>query len=344
MRSTAEQRLDDLAYELMNQGGPVKQYRAVDLSELLSHQFPEREHVLSPVLTLGSLNMVYGWRGLGKTHMSLGIAYASATGSSFLGWQAARPFKTLLIDGEMPGESLQLRLATIAASADSEPEPGFFRVMTIDLCGGWMPDLATREGQAAVGEECDQAEIIIVDNLSCLCRGKARENDAESWLQVAEWAMSLRSRGKCVVFVHHAGKDGNQRGTSKREDILDVVIGLKRPADYNTDQGARFIVNFDKARHMTGKDTAPFEAWLQADEGGRNVWTTKPSTESTFDQVVELANLGMTQSEIAIELDVNKSTVCRHWSRAIEEGLIKKPGSKGKQSSRSTKPRVDIDD
>ncbi|WP_367025188.1 AAA family ATPase [Methylococcus sp. ANG] len=323
---------------------PLKQYRAVDLSELLAHQFPEREHVLSPVLTLGSLNMLYGWRGLGKTHMSLGIAYAAATGSSFLGWNATRPFKTLLIDGEMPGESLQLRLATIAASADSEPEPGFFRVMTIDLCGGWMPDLATREGQAAVGEECDQAEIIIVDNLSCLCRGKARENDAESWLQVAEWAMSLRSRGKCVVFVHHAGKDGNQRGTSKREDILDVVIGLKRPADYSADQGARFIVNFDKARHLTGKDTTPFEAWLQADERGRNVWTIRETAECTFDQVVELANLGMSQRDIAEELGINKSNVCRHYAKAVAEGLIEQSRAKGGPKPIVVKPRKDTDD
>jgi hypothetical protein len=344
MRATAERRLDDLAYELMDHGGPVKQYRAVDLSELLAHQFPYREHVLSPVLTLGSLNMVYGWRGLGKTHMSLGIAYAAASGSSFLGWHATRPFKTLLIDGEMPGESLQDRLATIAASADSEPGPGFFRVMTIDLCGGWMPDLATREGQAAVGEECDQAEIIIVDNLSCLCRGKARENDAESWLQVAEWAMSLRSRGKCVVFVHHAGKDGNQRGTSKREDILDVVIGLKRPADYRADQGARFIVNFDKARHLTGKDTAPFEAWLQADERGRNVWTIQDSAECTLEQVIEMANLGMAQRDIADELGINRSTVCRHYQKGLEIGriIVERKAKTGPKATQNR--RADIDD
>ncbi|EIC30579.1 MULTISPECIES: AAA family ATPase [Methylomicrobium] len=313
----------------------------VSLETLLAHTFPTRELILAPVFTLGSLNMIFARRGIGKTHASLGIAYAAASGGSLWGWTAARPYKVLLIDGEMPGESLQARLAAIVAASNTAPDPEFLQIITIDLQGGIMPDLSTVEGQDAIDSACQAAELVIVDNLSCLCRS-GRENEAESWVTLSEWALRMRSAGKCVIFVHHAGKDGQQRGTSKREDILDVVVELKRPADYNPEQGARFIVNFTKARHLAGSDAQPFEAWLQADESGRQAWTTKTATESTFEQVVELANLGLSQGDIAVELGINKSSVCRHIQKAKGDGLIVERPKKPANSTRAR--RADIDD
>jgi hypothetical protein len=315
--------------------------KPVNLATLLTYQFPTRELILSPVFTLSSLNMIFARRGIGKTHASLGIAYAAASGGLFWGWRAARPYKVLLIDGEMPGESLQSRLAAIVSASDAEPVPDYFQIITIDMQGGIMPDLSMIEGQDAIEDACQAAELIIVDNLSCLCRS-GRENEAESWRTLSEWALRMRSAGKCVIFIHHAGKDGNQRGTSKREDILDVVIELKRPADYDPEQGARFIVNYTKARHLTGQDAQPFEAWLQADQQGRQVWTTTTVTESTFQQVVELANLDLTQADIAAELGINKSNVCRHIQKAKEQSLII---DRPKKSVKSTVARrADIDD
>ena len=39
--------------------------------------------------------------------------------------------------------------------------------------------------------------------------------------------------------MHHAGKGGAQRGTSRREDVLDTVIALRQPQDYQSGEGAR---------------------------------------------------------------------------------------------------------
>lgn len=320
-------------FDLVVNPSGEKKLNVVDIHTLLAHSFPTREPILDPVFTKSSLNMIFARRGIGKTHASLGIAYAAAFGSSFWGWNAPRAFKTLVIDGEMPGEALQLRLAAIVQAADSEPSPGFLNIITIDLQDGVMPDLSTIEGQNSIEDACREAELIIVDNLSCLCRS-GRENEAESWTKLSEWGLRMRSAGKCVIFIHHAGKDGNQRGTSKREDILDVVIELKHPVDYDPDQGARFIVNFSKARHLTGRDTQPFEAGLGTEENGMQIWKILPAAESTYHQVIELANLGLTQKEIAEELGINKSNVCRHYNKAIDDGLIVKS---------KTTPKADID-
>jgi DNA-binding MarR family transcriptional regulator len=40
--------------------------------------------------------------------------------------------------------------------------------------------------------------------------------------------------------------------------------------------------------------------------------------------VVTLANNGLSQKDIALELDINKSNVSRHIRRAIDAGLIQK--------------------
>jgi len=42
--------------------------------------------------------------------------------------------------------------------------------------------------------------------------------------------------GKSVFFVHPAGKSGTQRGSSRKEDVLDTVINLRRPPDYSPDR------------------------------------------------------------------------------------------------------------
>lgn len=301
----------------------LRTYRAVDILELVNHTFKPREQILSPWLMTQSLNMLYAWRGVGKTHVALGIAYAIATGGAFLCWKAIQRRKVLYLDGEMPGASLQHRLANLIATSTEDFDPGYFRILTPDLQEGAMPDLATYEGQAAIDELVVDAEVIVVDNLSSLARSGGRENDAESWQIIAEWALMQRQRGKTVLFVHHSGKGGAQRGTSKREDILDTVISLRRPPDYESDQGAKFEVHFEKGRDLHGADAEPFEAALVTDHQGVQTWSIAKLADSTYDRVVALANEGLSQVDIAIELEINKSNVSRHFKKAREVGDVK---------------------
>ena len=319
---------------------------AVTIHDLLSRELPPIEPLLSPWLGKQSLNMVYAWRGVGKTHFALNLAYAVASGGQFLGWMAPEPNGILYIDGEMPGGAMQARLASIIAAHQTECDPERFRIITPDLQSSFMPDLATQQGQDQIEEHITaDTKLIVVDNLSALVRRGGRENDAESWLMVGEWAMFQRSRGRSVLFIHHAGKDGRQRGTSKREDILDAVVCLSRPSDYDPKEGARFTVEFQKDRHNTAGQ--PFEAKLQSDAHGGQIWTTKPLESSRMEQFIDLAELGMSLTDIAAEVGCNKSTVSRALRKAEDEGLYtppKKANGKGKVIDIKTRKRRDVDD
>ena len=302
--------------------------RAADLHELAAMKFKPRQPLLSPWLNSQDLCMLFAARGIGKTHFALAASFAVATGGKFLSWEADQPRKVLYLDGELPGTVMQQRLLTHLPQ--KEPEPGYFRVFTPDLLSmdDIMPDLATGEGQEAINAmiESDTA-LIVLDNLSAWARGSRSENDAESWLPLASWILSLRRQGIAVLLIHHAGKAGQQRGTSKREDLLDCVIKLSRPIDYDPKQGARFEMEFTKARNLHGDAAEGLEVILTEDSDGCASWSWTTLEGSTYQRVIDLANEGLSQSDIARELEVNRSTVNRHYRKAQEAGMISRKGA-----------------
>jgi putative DNA primase/helicase len=122
--------------------------------------------------------------------------------------------------------------------------------------------------------------------------------------------------------VHHAGKGGAQRGTSRREDVLDTVIALRHPAQYKQEHGAVFEVHFEKNRGLYGDEVKPFEAALRIDADQKMSWNPRSIEHATFDKVVTLFNDGVKQNDIAEELGIDKSNVSRHVKRARESGLL----------------------
>ncbi|MCE2983865.1 MAG: AAA family ATPase [Parachlamydia sp.] len=302
---------------------PSGKIRAVTVNEFLNMQLPKREMLLAPFLPSQGLGLLYAKRGVGKTHVALGIACAVATGGVFLKWQAPRPRKVLYIDGEMPAAAMQERLLRISVTEDLKfPDPSFFRLITPDLQDGAMPDLATREGRNGLMGLMKESELIIIDNISTLFRS-GDENEADSWQPVQDWALELRRLGKSVLFIHHAAKGGQQRGTSKREDILDVVMLLKQPQGYRQDQGASFEVNFEKTRHFAGDDAASFQVRLVEQDDGLWLWEIdqiKPSSEII--EVAKAINEGLTIEETMQRTGLTKSQVETRKKKAKEQGLI----------------------
>lgn len=295
---------------------------AITAEELIAREFPPRVAYLGEWLTAQCLAMIHAWRGIGKTFFSLEIAYAVASGGTFLKWSAPAPRRVLYLDGEMPGAVLQERVARIVASAELEPSPGFLRFVTPDVQQGALPDLATPEGHEKLGPLVKEADLIIVDNLSCLARRGGKENEGESWLPVADWALQQRAAGRSVLFIHHSGKGGAQRGTSRREDLLDTVIGLRRPVDYDAKEGARFVVAFEKSRGLTGEAVAEFEASLETDADNTGIWTFKDCEDAELARVAEMVRDGATQTDVAQELDLTRFQAKRRIDAAIGRGLI----------------------
>ena len=56
---------------------------------------------------------------------------------------------------------------------------------------------------------------MILDSLSTLVRSGV-ENEAESWAPIQDWLLTHRWQGRTIILVHHEGKGGKPRGSSKR--------------------------------------------------------------------------------------------------------------------------------
>lgn len=300
---------------------PYSPFHIVSVNELFIIKLPPREMLLCPFLPSQGLVSIIAKRGVGKTHVALGIAYAIATGGTFLRWTAPKPRKVLYIDGEMPAVLMQERLRMIDDMSDKHDHNGFFKLITPDLQDTVMPNLSLQEGRDAIESFINDFDLLVVDNLSCLFR-TGNENDAESWQDPQEWFLDLRRRGKSVLFVHHAGKNGSQRGTSKREDTLDTVIYLHHADDYKPEQGARFEVKFDKARHFTGADASPFQAQLIQENGIYHWQISNDPEEDSLKQIAEMKGSGCTILEIMQKKKLTKSQVETLTAKAKIRGIL----------------------
>jgi hypothetical protein len=216
----------------------------------------------------------------------------------------------LLVDGELPQEDLQTMLAEQVSAATNELAAPL-RVLAADLSPNGLPSLVTPRGQAAVEANLEGVELIVLDSLSTLCSGAGPENDAESWEVVQAWLLRLRRLGLASLLMHHDGKTGAQRGTSKREDILSQIVQLRRPEDYHPSQGARFEVNLMKARGVFGAGAEPFEATF-AKVDGSPLWTWQPLSRSNKARARALSEQGTTQRAIAEKLGIGLATVNRY--------------------------------
>ena len=295
------------------------------LEELLNKEIPPRQNLLSPWLPSQGLCMIYATREFGKTWMALEIAYAVASGGRFLCWEAESPNGVIYIDGEMPLSLLQERLSGIKQWRGQEISKPF-NILSPDVQEFGIPDLSSTEVQNEIDTLIsDEIKLVVLDNLSTLFRS-GKEYDSDSWLPVQEWLLRLRSRGKSVLLIHHAGKSGQQRGTSRREDVLDTVITLKRPAEYKQQDGACFEVFFEKNRGLYGDVVKPFEARLEShlsEDGVKKCnWTWKLLEDSNYEKVCRLSCDGLSNTDITQELGINKSTVSRHVKRGKQEGKI----------------------
>jgi putative DNA primase/helicase len=280
---------------------------ALEEREFMSLAFPQRELLLGPWLPRPGLVMLHAPRGEGKTWFSLAVAKAVADGRDLLGWPCPNSARVLYVDGELPGASLQARLEKFPDSPI-----GKLHILcrdTFHLRQQLMPDLGEAEGRRELDriiEQC-QPDVIIFDSISTLVRSGV-ENEADSWAPLQAWLLQHRWQGRTVILVHHENRTGKPRGTSKREDVLDTMIGLKKMAEEGAEDESTFQLTFTKSRDFYGKEAEPMLVRLSMKEG-RVAWTHETVRDARKEKIAELLAGGWKQTDIAKELHLTKGRV-----------------------------------
>lgn len=279
----------------------------VSYSDLLSLDLPKRPQHL-PWLPEGGNVMVYGPRGVGKTFFQLALTVSLTSGQNLWSWTVENPVGVLYVDGEMQLDELRNRTTALMSTPPRSSLEFLTSQLVYQRCAGKDLILTSEHMRQEVVKILDarpDIRVLILDNISCLFSG-IDECSKEDWEPISAWLIRLRHRGLATLLVHHAGKDGNQRGTSGREDSLDTVIQLSKPPGADDREGCHFELTFTKSRSATGEDVAPLDVRLRTVNRALQ-WVYQPIELCKLDQAQRLFNEGViSPSDIAEELGITK--------------------------------------
>lgn len=303
--------------------------------DFLAQDIPEREMIVCPWLPTSGLAMLFAKRGVGKTYMALALAVAVASGDNlFLGhYSITKSRRVLYVDGELPAAELQERVRNYCPTPPDNlmlisSEQMFRKDVRLNIHDEkWQ--MAINEGLDSLSKRGCKPELIILDSLSTLSSG-LDENDNTALDQLINWLIGLRHQGYTVLFLHHAGKSGEQRGASRREDYLDTSIRLDLP-DPNADilhEGAHFKLSFSKVR---GKYPSPdnLDCLLDMGADGALEWTTNTESRVPARAVILRAiydNKPVSQKDLCNIVKKTKGSVSQHCKALRVKNELSKDG------------------
>jgi putative DNA primase/helicase len=305
----------------------------VGLGDFLKLPIPQSPVILSPWMRQGTLAMCHSYRGTGKTMFGLSVSLAVCTGGEIGPWKCTEPTNVLYIDAEMNANELQeARLpALMGCFPKVEDMNRRLTIYSADLNHlNSRPTFnitipAHRENVYRFLKETRQdIGLLVLDNISALSPG-LDEIPKESWDPIAQWLLSLRFLGVAVLLFHHSGKTGKQRGTSGREDALDIVLKLEHPAGYKPEEGCKFVVTFEKHRSLKGDDVKPIQIHV-TEAAGKTVIRADTTKTERRKLIIAALGRGIVQKEIAKRLCCSEGTITNTKKGAIEQGYLNEKG------------------
>lgn len=294
--------------------------------EFIRKEIPPRPTIIYPWLTQGDIVMVSAPRGVGKTWFVLLIGLMTSRFMEIGPWKTETPVGCLYIDGEMAEYQMRDRLRQIQKTHPRAMAP--FQILSGDDLRSRSLQLLNfaspvcREGLLKYLKMHDDIRVLILDNLASMTPG-IDENKKNDWDPINQWLLELRAIGMAVIMVHHTGKSGHQRGTSAREDMLDVSIKLRHPEGYSPEDGARFIVEFSKNRNLFGMAVKPFTLDL-TQEGPTLTWKVEEAGKKKEDIIIEMLKERMTGKKIAEKCTCTQPYVTQVKKKALKDGRLKK--------------------
>lgn len=294
-------------------------FKVYTMSEFMNTKLKPLVYLIDPLIPESGISLLYAERGAGKTFMALSLACAAASGFDFLNFKVPAPCKVIYMDGEMDSREIQNRLYLLEKGFAKEGKivnRENLRLFLFGMQNGVpMPNLAVKEDQLAVEKEIADAQLIIIDNISCLYTSCGKENEHNTWVHYNEWSREQRGKGRAVLWCHHCGKDKNRgpRGSSSIENILNYSMALNVPEDHTADQGLCVTVSYAKSRGKGDESVKEFCAKLVSPPDNSCLqWDmSKTIRQKQTTQIQKLKNDGMSLQEISKLIGVSKSTVQR---------------------------------
>ena len=288
--------------------------------ELPALDIPKRPSLIGHWWKEGDLGYVCAARGVGKTHFSMMLANSVAGQTKHIGpWDCPGNVRVLYVDGEMPVDDIRDRDRSYL-NTGSDSNVHYLNHEVVFHRSGREINIVDPDFQSELLAYCksNDVKVVFFDNLSSLALGMD-ENNANDWEKVKPWLLRVRRAGISVVIVHHAGKSGKMRGTSKREDDTFWIIELEDDKDDST-EGAKFKMRFTKNRNDPGRNQV--FSWHLKPQADGNILPEYRKVDPQ-DDFLELVKGGITRNkEIAEAMGCRPDKISKMARKLKDAGRI----------------------
>jgi len=300
-----------------------KRRGSIALGAFLDLELTKDKELLGKMILEKSIGMLAGPRGGGKSWNAMIFAYAIAAGKEVLPWGVGSGAAVTYLDGEMRATGVQERFRLLHQKdkclATRNAAEANFHIISRDYIGDHIGFIDTEEGQQKIDTLIFPAtKLLIVDNLSAWTYG-GRE-DSNAWAVIANWLIQKRLHGVAVLLIHHTGKNGQQRGSSMHEDLLDYSIRLSTLPEAGKLNETRFGIEHTKLRDHIPELRQKFEGLIWTDDDGLGFDFVPAGSNLAEHQIkiVELDQSGLSMTDIGKELGISTSTVSRFLKKRRE--------------------------
>jgi putative DNA primase/helicase len=189
----------------------------LNIEQMMITDPPEIEWVWKDYLAKGTLNLLHGDAGLGKSLISLAIATACTIGGTVLNRETRRS-AVAIIDAENSGDEIHRRIRKT-----------YNRISNTKLMHYYRADeaiLGLRDSTVALFAHIHKttgAELFILDSQRALWEGDEKEQ-AEAGRMLRHLARVAEALGICILIIHHDTKAGQYSGSS---DISAALTGSR---------------------------------------------------------------------------------------------------------------------
>jgi putative DNA primase/helicase len=271
--------------------------------------------------------MICGPRGIGKTWFAMCLLDAVTKGIPFGPWKTVKSVPCLYLEADMPEQDIQARLKVLNSDIERNAPLHIYSDAHANTLGLQRANLLDEEWRYNMKQVLLKLgiKLWVADNLASLTPG-IDENAKQDWDPINQWLLDLRFAGISTILMHHTNKTGGQRGTSAREDNIDISIMLKSPHNYEPEEGARFLLKFVKAR-VAANDLSKItdtQFHLRENEKGQLTWIHGCAKQETSKAVLNLLNGETKQCVIADIAGINKSRVTQIKQWAYNQGYLNK--------------------
>jgi hypothetical protein len=206
--------------------GELKQFEFSAYSEFAAHKYPAAEPLLGEpgavFLARGSLLMVYGADGSGKSTWTIDGLIHLAAGVEWLGIPVPRPVRFCVIENEGPPDLFQQKLAAKLASWDG-PDPSENIFVFAEPWGEFS--FANPEARPALNAFCEEHAIDVVTANPTLSLGVAASGRPDETQQFVDWLTECGLKSERAFWLlHHENKAGQISGDWGRHPDTKVSL------------------------------------------------------------------------------------------------------------------------